>query len=422
MFYDGFLKNSGILPYSGNFIAMPNARQPRIPASRLLDLATKSATVLQTIRKTVLQPTNEKAPPTLSTGRLAELCGLNTEQVAYRASRGDLPSGRSGTGERRKWTVEEAAVWARAFRAELQRPEGARAVTLSTGNFKGGVAKSTTAMTVAQGLALRGHRCLAVDTDPQGSLTSFFGLLPETDIDPEQTLLPLFSGLESSAAYAVRKTYWPGIDLIPAAPMLYNAEMVLPSRQMQGHFGDAGAFYDVLRIGLEPLRDKYDVIIIDTSPSLGFCVMNAFVASDGLIIPMPPNMLDFASSTQFWSLFADLMSNLGQLGRAPEYDFIHILLTKVDADDENAPIVTQWIQSTYGEHVMPVEIPKTMVATRSSLEFGTVFDMNRSFKHASGAYNRVIDRIERSILSAWQNQLADAEEADGQGRTTEVRA
>ena len=90
---------------------------------------------------------------------------------------------------------------------------------------------------------------------------------------------------------------------------------------------------------------------------------------------------------------------------------LHILLTKVDADDENAPIVTQWIQSTYGEHVLPVEIPKTMVATRSSLEFGTVFDMNRSFKHASGAYNRVIDLIERSIMAAWQNQLADVAEA-----------
>ena len=390
---------------------MPIARQRRIPASRLLDLATNSAEVLKTIRNTVLQPSNTKATPTLSTGRLAELCGLSVEQVAYRSSKGDLPSGRAGTGERRKWAVEEAAVWARAFRVDSQRPEGARAVTLSTGNFKGGVAKSTTAMTLAQGLALRGHRCLAVDTDPQGSLTSFFGMLPETDIDPDDTLLPLFAGLQNSAEYAVRKTYWPGIDLIPAAPMLYNAEMVLPSRQMQGEFGDAGAFYDVLRIGLEPLRDKYDVIIIDTSPSLGFCVMNAFVASDGLIIPMPPNMLDFASSTQFWSLFADLMSNLGQLGRAPEYDFIHILLTKVDADDENAPIVTQWIQSTYGEHVLPVEIPKTMVATRSSLEFGTVFDMNRSFKHAGGAYNRVIDLIERSIMAAWQNQLADVAEA-----------
>lgn len=401
---------------------MPVTRQPRIPASRLLDLATNSAEVLKTIRRTVLQPSSAKATPTLSTGRLAELCGLNVEQVAYRASKGDLPSGRSGTGERRKWTVEEAAVWARACRAESQRPAGARAVTLSTGNFKGGVAKSTTAMTLAQGLALRGHRCLAVDTDPQGSLTSFFGMLPETDIDPDDTLLPLFAGLRSSASYAVRKTYWPGIDLIPAAPMLYNAEMVLPSRQMQGEFGDAGAFYDVLRIGLEPLRDQYDVIIIDTSPSLGFCVMNAFVASDGLVIPMPPNMLDFASSTQFWSLFADLMSNLGQLGRAPEYDFIHILLTKVDADDENAPIVTQWIQSTYGEHVMPVEIPKTMVATRSSLEFGTVFDMNRSFKHASGAYNRVIDLIERSIMSAWQNQLADADEARGLERNHEEQS
>ena len=397
---------------------LPHTR--RIPASRLLDLANSSAEVLKTIRRTLLQPSSEKSPPTLTTGRLAELCGLSAEQVAYRATKGDLPSGRGSANERRKWSVEEAAVWARALRPDSQRPEHARAVTLATGNFKGGVAKSTTAMTLAQGLALRGHRCLAVDTDPQGSLTSFFGLLPETDVDPDDTLLPLFVGTERSAEYAVRKTYWPGIDLIPAAPMLYNAEMVLPSRQMRGEFTDGGTFYDVLRIGLEPLRDKYDVIIIDTSPSLGFCVMNAFVASDGLIVPMPPNMLDFASSTQFWSLFADLMSNLGEVGRAPEYDFIHVLLTKVDADDDNAPVVTQWIQSTYGEHVLPVEIPKTMVATRSSLEFGTVFDMNRTFKHAGAAYNRVVDLIENSIVRAWSNQLEDRREAEALNQTSKV--
>jgi chromosome partitioning protein len=390
--------------------ALPN----RIPASRLLELAAQSAEKLRAVRSSVLMPDNQKSTPTLATGRLADLCGLTPDQVIYRASRGDLPAGRSGGGgDRRRWTVDEAAMWSRVHRQEYQRPVGARAVTLATGNFKGGVAKSTTAMTLAQGLALRGHRVLAVDTDPQGSLTNFFGLLPETDVDQDKTLLPLFAGTQLTAEYAVRSTYWPGIDLIPAAPMLYNAEMLLPSRQMKGEFGDDCTFYDLLRIGLEPLRDKYDVIIIDTSPSLGFCVMNAFAASDGLIVPMPPNALDFASSSQFWSLFADLMDNLRELGRAPEYDFVHILLTKVDGEDDNAPVVTRWIQSTYGEHVLPIEIPLTKVATRSGLEFGTIFDMSRNFKQAGAAYNRVVDLIEKSIVGAWNNQLADVRLAGG---------
>ncbi|MBW8832720.1 MAG: AAA family ATPase [Burkholderiales bacterium] len=391
---------------------LANKAPGRIPMSRLMELAATSGKNLEALRKTLLQPSRSKKPPTLSTGRLATLCGISNDQVLYRVSRGDLPNGTVASNNRRNWNVAQAGEWARAYRAERLRPSGARAVTISIGNFKGGVTKTTTCMTLAQGLALRGHRVLAIDLDPQGSLTNLFGLLPDGDVDANETLLPLFAGQEEGVGYAIRPSYWPGIDLIPAMPGLYNAEFYLPTRQIEER--ESGLrFYDILNAGLESVRDRYDVIIIDTAPSLSYTVMNAYMASDGMIVPMPPNALDFASSAQFWSLFTDLVHGMRDHGAEREFDFMHVLLAKVDAMDDNAPVVASWIAKTYNEFVLPVEIPKTNVASKSSIEFGTVFDVTRyeggsqTFKKAADAYNRVVDIVEQSIGKAWLNQLAD---------------
>jgi chromosome partitioning protein len=158
------------------------------------------------------------------------------------------------------------------------RPPGQKAITVAVGNFKGGVSKTTSAMILAQGLSLRGHRVLAIDTDPQGSLTTLHGILPETEVDAEMTIGPLCEGSETDIRYAIRSTYWEGIDLIAAAPFLFSAEFALPARQMRD---PSSRFWDVLNAGLDSVRDLYDVIVIDTPPSLSYVTINALWAADG---------------------------------------------------------------------------------------------------------------------------------------------
>jgi len=384
--------------------------QRRINLQDIADQAERAVAMMEQIRSAMLAPSARKAPPVFNLSQLAALCGIEKGSVNHRMSKADLPGGQlNAAGSRREFTLAESRTWVREYRRDSLKPQGAEAVTISIGNFKGGVSKTTTAVTLAQGLSLLGHRVLVIDTDPQGSLTTLFGILPDTEVTEEDTILPLAMGSETSIRYAIRPTYWDGIDLVGAAPVLFGAEFALPARQTQ----EPGfEFWRVLDLGIDDVRSEYDVIVIDTPPALSYTTINAFMASDGIIMPLPPNALDFASASQFWNLFSDLTTELlTKRGLSKEFDFIHILLARVDSADAASNIIRQWIGQTYAEKVLPVEIPKTAVTGVTSAEFGTVYDVSRydgnarTFKRARDAYDSFVGHIEGSIRSVWARQL-----------------
>ncbi|MEI6133062.1 MAG: AAA family ATPase [Bacillota bacterium] len=369
-----------------------------------------STEMMTQVRAAMLNPTSRKKEPSINLSQLAGFCGIEKGSIVHRMAKGNLPTGQlNSTGSRREFTLSEARLWVREYRKEKLRPEGAEAVTISIANFKGGVGKTTTAVTLAQGLSLLGHRVLVIDTDPQGSLTTLFGILPDTEVEEEDTILQLAIGTETSIRYAIRKTYWDGIDMVSAAPVLFGAEFALPARQTK----EPGfQFWNVLNLGIDDVRSEYDVIVIDTPPSLSYTTINALMASNGIIMPLPPNALDYASASQFWSLFSELSTEmLSKRGLDKDFDFVHVLLSRVDAADSTSNIVRTWIQATYKDKVLPIEIPKTIVSASSSAEFGTVYDVqkydgnSRTFKRAHDAYDQFVGYVEKSIQSSWLRQI-----------------
>lgn len=379
--------------------------------SAIMDQADRASYMMSAVRGALLAPENRKKAPTYNATQLATLCDVDRNQIIYRIGKGDLPVGKiNESGNRRDFSLEEALPWVREYRAKHLRPHSAEAVCMAVANFKGGVGKTSTVMTLAQGLSLKGHRVLVIDCDPQGSLTTLFGILPDTEVDESQTILPVCLGSESSIESAIQSTYWSGIDLVCAAPLLFAAEFGLPARQMN----EAGfEFWNVLNLALDDVRDRYDVIIIDTPPALSYVTINALMAADGILMPLPPNALDAASAAQFWRLFSDLAGQLvEQRGVTKEFDFVRVLLTRVDNQDTTAATVREWISKTYEGKVFPAEIPKTTVAASSSAEFGTVYDVGkyegnqRTYKRALDAYERVTEMVEEIIRATWRRHSA----------------
>lgn len=148
--------------------------------------------------------------------------------------------------------------------------------TISISNQKGGVGKTTTACVLIGELTKRGYNVLGVDLDPQGNLSDSFkadkNLISMIDILTEKEV--------ASDSIQVIGNY----SIIPASVTLSVAEKEVRNISRE----------TILREMLEPLENKYDYIIIDTPPTLGFLTLNAFTASDSLIIPSTPTSYSIA--------------------------------------------------------------------------------------------------------------------------------
>ena len=117
---------------------------------------------------------------------------------------------------------------------------------MAVANFKGGAAKTTHSVHLAQYLALHGYRVLLIDLDSQASATSLFGHTPDDDFDRLDTLYRLFTADDTqridSLVSLIKPTYWDGLDLIPANLGLYSTEFELPVRQLRQKGCGSGAF------------------------------------------------------------------------------------------------------------------------------------------------------------------------------------
>ncbi|QIE30492.1 AAA family ATPase [Caballeronia sp. SBC2] len=381
--------------------------RPEYTIRDIEDQANRVADVVERVRNSIFSPDYLKKSPTFSVTQLAALCRIDRSALMRRIAKGDLPAGKEINKAKRDFTLSEARLWARAYGRSYVRQPGDRAVVVTTGNSKGGVSKTTTTMCMAQGLSLLGYRVLCIDLDPQGSLTSLCGFLPDTQVQEEDTVLPLCAGDESSLRYAIKQTYWDGLDVIGCSPVAFAAEFHIPSRQSKREPGFR--FYDVLNKGLEELRTEYDVILVDTSPTLSYLSLNAFFAADGLIMPIPPRGMDFASSSQFWTLFSGLATSIAeQAGGEKTWKFINVLLCMTEGQGNvNESVVREWVKVAYGDKLMTGEIPKTVVSSSSGTKFSTVYDITKytgsakTYQTARVAYDAAVDQVEAQIRRVW---------------------
>lgn len=384
---------------------------PAVTISELTKMAADAADVLEQVRDALLEPFPRKQAPWFTLPQVATLANIERSQFKSYVKKLGLPEGIIRDGEKNKTlSIQETIQCVQAIGKHPSRPAGKQGKIIVVCNYKGGVNKTTTAVCLAQGLALRGLKVLLVDMDGQGSATMLAGFSPELEIEHNQTIMPYIYGEHPDLSYAVRQTYWHNMDLIPGSSSLLASEFVIPSKARDNNLiKDGYQFWMELSYGLAPLREKYDAIVLDTSPSLGYLTQNAMVAADGLLMPCPLDALDYASSTQFWGVFAELAETLPGFKEEKKYDFVEIFLTKTKPEsDLMATAVRGWIQSSYGSHLGSIGIPDSIAAKSAAAQLKTIYDLQKpdgsveSYKRYKDPMDALVDHVLGQLSIAWR--------------------
>jgi chromosome partitioning protein len=252
-----------------------------------------------------------------------------------------------------------------------------RHLTLAVANQKGGVAKTTTVISLAAAFAERGLRVLTVDLDAQSSLTFSLGVDPD---EVECGVYDLLTGQVSAADIVVSAE--DGVDLLPSSIDLSAAEAVLLPREDREF---------VLRDALADLVAGYDVVLLDCSPSLGVLTLNALAAADEVLVPLQCEMLSHRGVGQLLDTVEDVRRLLN-----PRLSVRGVLPTMFDARMVHARAVLADLAERYEIPVIEPPIPRSVRFAEAPAAGRSVLSTARTSKGAA-AYRAVA----AGLLSAW---------------------
>ena len=285
-------------------------------------------------RESLFPPDATKQMRKFTSGEAAALLGINDSYLRKLHLDGKGPSPETTAGNRRLYSAQDLHELRELLEKTARKPgdylpgrrEGDHLQVIGVMNFKGGSGKTTTAAHLAQRLALTGYRVLAIDLDPQASMTALHGVQPEFDLPDGGTLYDAIRYDDPAPIQSViRKTYIPGLDLIPGNLELMEFEHDTPRAPAQGN---AGLLFFRVPDALTKVDGNYDVAVIDCPPQLGFLSMSALSAATRVLVTIYPEMLDVMSMSQFLRMTANLMDVITDSGADMSHDWTRYLLTR----------------------------------------------------------------------------------------------
>ena len=385
-----------------------------IEAASQSELTREMASRLQTALTTHLQqaysPDQRKHLRTFGATEVSEFLGVTGQFLRKCHSDGTLPEPSAIKNGRRfysgaemlqaRHSLEEGSRTPGKYLPGRRRDDKLQVIQLM--NFKGGSAKSTSAIQLCHYLALYGYRVLAIDLDPQGSLTGFCGIQTELEFNGTSIYDALRYDEPRPMSDAIVSTYFPGLDLAPARLILSEFET-----ETAVSAGRGVAFFERLSRAIEFVEASYDVVVIDSPPALGFLTLTGLYAATSVIVPMTPSMLDLASTQQFIEMTSAYLGVIEDTGIRLDHDFFSFLITRDDPSDIPSQQIVSLMRALFQDRVIAAtSLRSTAVADAAMLKM-SIYEVSRAemtrstYDRARGSADAVGAEVGRMIQKAW---------------------
>jgi chromosome partitioning protein len=345
-------------------------------------------------------PAAQKTIRRFSPSEAAKFIGIHEGYLRQLVAEGKGPPAQPNN--RRTYSIEDID----ALRTELDRSgKGARRYVphrktgeslqvISVMNFKGGSGKTTTAAHLAEFLAFRGYRVLAIDLDPQASLSTLFGNQPELDVGENETIYGAIRYDEDRREMPeiVRATYIPNLHVVPGQLELMEFEHETPKVLMERRGVDS-LFFARIGEALAQVSDAYDVVVIDCPPQLGFLTLSALCAATAVLITVHPQMLDVMSMSQFLNMTGSLLDVVANAGGTTQYDWMRYLVTRYEPSDGPQTTMVGLMRSIFGSRVLTHPMVKSTAIADAGLTKQTLYEVERQ-QFTRGTYDRAIEALD----------------------------
>ena len=390
-----------------------NIAQTSSIAASIASNAARLSEALNNHMRNSFQPDSRKALRKFHPAEVSELTGISMSNLRTRHQEGDFPDVETDSRGRRLYTADEIDqirhVMAKTGRnGETYLPgrrEKDALQVISIVNFKGGSSKTTSAIHLAQRYALRGYRVLAIDMDPQASLTTMFGYRPEIEFAESGTVYDALKYEDPvPLSQVIRKTYFHNLDLAPAGLLL--SEYETETAYALQHKIDP-PFTQRLAIALDEIEADYDLVIIDCPPQLGFTTMTALLASTGLLITVVPSMLDVASMAQFLEMAGETVQTLEEAAGPIDWHFLKFLIARYEPTDVPQSQMAGFLRSILLDQVLTTPMLKSTAISDAGMTQQTIYELDpsqvvkKTLTRILESVNGVADEFEKTIQQAW---------------------
>ncbi|WP_010544513.1 AAA family ATPase [Sphingomonas elodea] len=386
---------------------------------RISELADAGERMIERLRRKAFLPESRKGLHVrFGIAEAAQLLGCSTNRIRMAEEDGRLPPPpASENGRRPGYTVEELLNMRRVLGASPARAPLDVPAIIAVQNFKGGVGKSTVTTHLAHYFAVQGYRVLVVDCDSQATTTTLFGFNPHFNITREETLYPYLSidPTQADLLYAVKKTPWPNVDLIPSNLELFDVEYELAAAGADGGSILATRFRK-LKAGLSDLARDYDVVILDPPPALGTISLAVMQAANALLVPLAATTPDFCSTVQFLSMMDQVLHQLTEAGIEVQYDFVRLICSKFDGNDPSHAMVRQIMEQAFGPALLPVPILESAEISHAAMRMMSIYELDRpigtarTHKRCKANLDEALGQVEALVRRNWGRVTPASEE------------